>query len=124
MQQILNPNKAVSSTERTKEKGKKNSKDETEAAGTTMTTSEVPLHVLLVSPNKPTTGIRCTDQFLQIFFFPLNFICHIAHPHRHTQKWTKIYAINFTLPRFHISPQTAFTVDIQMCLTIVEADEQ
>lgn len=36
MQQILNPNKTASSTDLIEEKDKKNSKDETEEAGTMM----------------------------------------------------------------------------------------
>lgn len=36
MQQILNPNKAASSTDLMKAKGKKNGKDETDEAGTMM----------------------------------------------------------------------------------------
>ena len=125
MQQFLNPNKAASSTDLMKEKGEKNGKDKMEEAGTMMIFEpflEAPLHVLLVSPKHVHHRSRIYRSILTDFL-PLYIICHIAHTHTH-KKWTKIYAINFTLPSFHIFPQTVFIVDTQMCFMIIETDEQ
>jgi len=97
MQQILNPKQAASGTDLVQEQGKKNGKDKTEEAGTTIISepfSEAPLHMLVVSLKQVHHSSRMYRSILTDLFILSHYLAHCSHTHTHThthtQKWTKL----------------------------------